>query len=77
MTIASSTRSFINKALLIQIYTIKLVLKSYYLIKLPPIKRLIVRGLKGLLIGGLGFIRVFNLLKVSLRLVNLVLSIIL
>jgi len=52
------------------------VLKSYYLIELPPIKRLIIRGLRGLLIGGLGSIRVFGLLKVSLRLVGLALSIV-
>ena len=53
-----------------------MVLKSYYLVELPPVKRLIVGGLGGLLIGGLGFIKVFSLLKVLLRLVNSVLSII-
>ena len=49
--------------------------KSHYLVGLPPIKRLIVGGLEGLLIGGSGFIRVFDLLKVLLRLVGLALSI--
>ena len=49
-------------------------LKSYYLVKLPPVERLTVKGLKGLLIGGLGFIRVSGLLKVSLRSVGLALS---
>ena len=47
----------------------ELVLKSYYLVGLLFIKRLIV--------GGLGAIRVSNLLKVSLRLVGLVLSMVL
>ena len=47
------------------------------MVGLPPVKRLIVGGLGGLLIGGLGFIRVFNLLKVLLRLVGLALSIVL
>jgi len=60
----------------VQIYTIKPVLKSYYLVKLPPVERLTVGGLKGLLIGDLGFIRVFGLLKVSLRLVGSALSIV-
>jgi len=52
------------------------VLKSYYLIELLPVKRLTVRGLGGLLIRGLGFIRVSGLLKVSLRLVGLTLSVV-
>jgi len=52
------------------------VLKSYYLVGLPLIKRLIIRGLRGLLIKGLGFIKVFGLLKVLLRLIGLILSII-
>jgi len=52
------------------------VLKSYYLVKLPLVKRLTVGGLGGLLIEGLGFIRVSSLLKVSLRLVGLALSIV-
>jgi len=50
------------------------VLKSYYLVGLPPVKRLTVGGLGGLLIGGLGFIRVSGLLKVSLRSVGSALS---
>ena len=54
----------------------KLVLKSYYLVGLPPIKRLTAGGLGGLLIGGLGSIRVFGLLKVSLRLIGLALSVV-
>ena len=49
-------------------------LKSYYLVGLPPVKRLTVGGLGGLLIGGLGFIRVSGLLKVSLRSVGSALS---
>jgi len=53
-----------------------LVLKSYYLIKLPLVKRLTVRGLGGLLIGGLGSIKVSDLLKVLLKLVGLALSIV-
>jgi len=57
-------------------YIVKPVLKSYYLLKLPLVKRLTVGGLKGLLIGDLGFIRVFGLLKVSLRLVGSALSIV-
>ena len=48
----------------------------YYLIKLLFVERLIVGGLGGLLIRGLGFIKVFSLLKVLLKLVGLVLSII-
>ena len=59
-----------------QIYTIKPVLKSYYLVKLPPVERLTVGGLKGLLIRDLGFIKVSGLLKVLLRLVSSALSII-
>ena len=55
----------------------ELVLKSYYLVGLPPIERLIIGGLRGLLIGGLGFIRVSSLLKVLLKLVGLALSIVL
>jgi len=51
-------------------------LKSYCLVKLPPIKRLTVGGLGGLLIGGLGSIRVSGLLKVSLRSVGSVLSVV-
>ena len=51
-------------------------LKSYYLVELPFIKRLIIGSLGGLLIGGLKFIRVFSLLKVLLRLVGLVLSVV-
>ena len=60
-----------------QMYIIEPVLKSYYLVGLPPVERLIVGGLGGLLIGGLGFIRISGLLKVSLRLVGLVLSVVL
>jgi len=56
---------------------VELVLKSYYLVGLPPIERLIIGGLRGLLIGGLGFIRVSSLLKVLLKLVGLALSIVL
>ena len=52
------------------------VLKSYYLVGLPPIKRLIIGGLRGLLIGGSGFIKVSSLLKVLLRLVGLALSVV-
>jgi len=59
-----------------QIYTIKPVSKSYYLVGLPFIKRLTLGGLRGLLIGGLGSIRVSGLLKVLLRLISLVLSIV-
>ena len=59
-----------------QIYTVEPVLKSYYLVKLPPVKRLTAGGLGGLLIGGLGFIRVSSLLKVSLRSVGSALSIV-
>ena len=55
---------------------IKSVLKSYYLIKLPLVKRLTVKGLRGLLIEGLKFIKVSGLLKVSLRLIGSALSII-
>ena len=51
-------------------------LKSYYLVKLPPVERLTVGGLGGLLIGGLGFIRISSLLKVLLRSVGLALSIV-
>ena len=57
-------------------YIIKLVSKSYYLVELPFIKRLTVGGLGGLLIGGSGFIKVFGLLKVLLKLVGLMLSIV-
>ena len=46
------------------------VLKSYYLVRLPLIKRLTVGGLKGLLIGGLGFIKVFSLLKVYIYILS-------
>ena len=59
-----------------QIYTVEPVSKSYYLVGLPLVKRLTAGGLGGLLIGGLGFIRVFGLLKVSLRSVGLALSMI-
>ena len=51
-----------------QMCIVELVLKSYCLVGLPLVKRLI--------IGGLGAIRVFSLLKVSLRLVGLVLSVV-
>ena len=56
--------------------TIKPVLKSYCLVKLPPVERLTVGGLGGLLIGGSGSIRVSGLLKVSLRSVGLALSVV-
>ena len=69
-------RSFANRALLVQIYTVEPVLKSHCLVGLPPVERLTVGGLGGLLIRGLGFIRVSGLLKVSLRLVGLTLSIV-
>ena len=59
-----------------QICTVEPVLKSYYLVGLPPVKKLTVGGLRGLLIGGLGFIRVSGLLKVSLRSVGSALSIV-
>jgi len=53
-----------------------LVLKSYYLIGLPPIERLIVGGLGSLLIGGLKSIKVSGLLKVSLKSVGSALSVV-
>jgi len=58
-------------------YIVEPVLKSYYLIELPLIKKLTPGGLGGLLIGGLGFIKVSGLLKVLLRLIGLVLSVVL
>jgi len=55
----------------------KPVSKSYCLVGLPPIERLTAGGLKGLLIGGLGFIRVSSSLKVLLRSVGSALSVVL
>ena len=69
-------RSFANRALSVQICTVEPVSKSHCLIGLPPVERLTAGGLGGLLIGGSGSIRVSGLLKVSLRSVGLVLSVV-